>query len=466
MSESRMNRRAAAGVVGRRRFLATAAAAVASHPVAHGLAFAGDPAGRAAAVAAAPGDGPGIGVVGLRYQGSVIAAKAMAHGRILGIADVDRDCLDLTIIDKNVKSQTGMTPEEIYGGVAAADRHQDYRRLLDDERIGVILIGTPDHWHAKILIDAVKAGKDVYCEKPLTLTIEEGRLMRKAVQETGRIVQVGSWQRSDQRFRLAVELVRQGRIGKLEKVEVVLGKNKAGGPFATQAAPANLDWNLWQGQAPDVPYVPERTHYTFRWWQAYSGGQLTDWGAHHLDIARWAIGAEPVEIEGKATYPTTAGGYDVPLEYFVRYRFGNGVEMTVADKGRNGILFTGSEGRLFVNREKLSGKPVEDLEARPLPKESFTLYDFDNRSRPERSGKIEAIVNHMGNFFDCIAARRQPIADIESGHRSVSVCHLGNISCQLGRPLEWDPVAERFVSDAEADALLSRPQRAGFEVRA
>jgi predicted dehydrogenase len=425
----------------------------------------------AAAVAAAARparaeDRPGIGVIGLRYQGSVIAAQAKPHGRIVAIADVDRDCLDLAIIDKNVTKQTGLAAAEIYADVAAADRHVDYRRILDDTRIQVVLIGTPDHWHSKMLIDAVQAGKDVYCEKPLTLTIDEGKEIRQAVRASGRIVQVGSWHRSDHRFRLAVEMVRQGRIGRLEKVEVVLGKNKVGGPFAPQPVPRNLDWNLWQGQTPDVPYVPERTHYTFRWWQAYSGGQLTDWGAHHVDIARWAIAAEPVEIEGTARYPSGKDGYDVPLDYAVRYRFANGVEMTVADHGRNGILFTGTEGRIFVNRENLSGKPVDDLKDRPLPRESFTLYDFDNRSRPERSGKIEAIVNHMGNFFDCVAARRQPIADVEAGHRSVSVCHLGNISCRLGRKLAWDPAAERFVGDAEADALLSRPQRAGFEVTA
>jgi predicted dehydrogenase len=446
----------------RRRFLGHSAAAASLAVVRAGAAAESSP----TASPRTDGPRPGIGVIGLRYQGSVIAAHAKPHGRIVGIADVDRGCLDLSLIDKKVAPQAGMTPERIYGDVAPADRHQDYRRLLDDKRIGVILIGTPDHWHAKALIDAVQAGKDVYCEKPLTLTIDEGKEIRRAVAASGRIVQVGSWHRSDHRFRTAVEMVRQGRIGRLERVDVVLGKNEVGGPFPSRPAPATLDWNRWQGQAPDVPYVPERTHYTFRWWQAYSGGQLTDWGAHHVDIARWAIGAEPVEIDGKATYPTTPSGYDVPIEYAVRYRFANGVDMTVSDTGRNGILFTGSEGRLFVNRENLSGKPVEDLKDRPLPREAFTLYDFDNRERPERSGKIDAIVNHMGNFFDCVAARRQPIADVESGHRSVSVCHLGNISCRLGRPLAWDPTAERFVNDAEADGLLSRPQRPGFEVKA
>ena len=423
------------------------------------------------AVAAAPAAasssgsaGPGIGVIGLRYQGSVIAALARAHGRIIAVADVDRDVLELREVDKNVAGQTGLTAADIYADVTS--RHVDYRRLLDDDRIHVVLIGTPDHWHSRMLIDAVEAGKDVYCEKPLTLTIDEGKQIRRAVQATGRIVQVGSWHRSDHRFRLAVEMVRQGRIGRLERVDVVLGKNKVGGPFAARPVPANLDWNLWQGQTLDTPYVPERTHYTFRWWLDYSGGQLTDWGAHHVDIAQWAIDSLPVAIEGSAKYPEGNGGYTVPVDFTVRYRYANGVEMTVADTGRNGILFTGSEGRLFINRENLSGKPVEELADRPLAREAFTLYDFDNRSRPERSGKIDAIVNHMGNFFDCVATRRQPIADVEAGHRSVSTCHLGNIACRLGRPVTWDPVAERFVSDAEADAMLSRPQRPGFEVKA
>jgi len=446
----------------RREFFALAGA-VAAGPAA---VFAGEPSGLTVAAPSPAADGPRIGVIGCRYQGSVIAAKAKAHGHLIAMADVDQAVRDLSAVDSKVAAQVKLAPEEIYADVATADRHVDYRKLLDDTRIDVVLIGTPDHWHSKMLIDAVKAGKDVYCEKPLTLTIDEGKAIRKAVRDSGRIVQVGSWQRSDSRFRLAVEMVRAGRIGKLQNVAVALGKNQVGGPFARQPLPPGLDWDLWQGQTPDVPYIPERCHFNFRWWQAYSGGDLTDWGAHHVDIARWAIGAEPVEIDGKAEYPTIRDGYDVPITYSVRYRFANGVEMTVGDSGRNGIMFTGSEGRIFVNRENLSGKPVEDLKERPLPRESFGLYDFDNRVRPERAGKIDAIVNHMGNFFDCVAARRQPIADVESGHRSVSVCHLGNISCRLGRVLKWDPVAERFVGDPEADAMLSRPQRPGFEVRA
>lgn len=406
----------------------------------------------------------GVGVIGLRYQGSVIAERAKNHGKILAISDVDTSVLDLSAVDKKVTQQVKVQPSEIYHDVVS--RHQDYRRLLDDKRIDVVLIGTPDHWHSKILIDAVQAGKDVYCEKPLTLTINEGKEIRKAVHESGRIVQVGSWQRSDQRFRLAVEMVRQGRIGKLEKVEVVLGKNVVGGPFQSCPVPNHLDWNAWQGQADAVPYVPERSHYTFRWWLDYSGGQLTDWGAHHVDIAQWAIGSLPIEIEGKARYPEAVGGYTVPIDYSVRYRYANGVEMTVLDTGRNGILFTGSEGRIFVNRGTLSGKPVDELRDHPLSRESFELYQFDNLSRPERSGKIESLVNHMGNFFDSVISRQQPIADVEAGHRSVSTCHLGNISCRLGRAIHWDPDKEQCLHDEEANAMLSRPQRKGFQVKA
>jgi len=457
--------------LGRRRLLAGAAAA-GGLAVADRLAAAGDPAGRAVPPPApTAADGLGIGVIGARYQGSVIAAAAKAHGRVIALADVDRGVRDLSLVDANVRKQTGLSPDEIYADVAAADRHADYRRLLDDPRVEVVLIGAPDHWHTKLLVDAVRAGKDVYCEKPLTLTIDEGRAVRRAVGSSGRIVQVGSWQRSDHRFRTAVELVRQGRIGKLEKVDVVLGKNVAGGPFPTAPVPDGLDWNLWQGPTPDVPYVPERCHYTFRWWLEYSGGQITDWGAHHLDIAQWAIDSLPVEIEGTARFPEVDAGaaaehYTVPVDFAVRYRYANGVEMTVADHGRNGILFTGSEGRLFVNRENLSGRPVEELAERPLPRESFTLYDFDALARPERSGKIEAIRNHMGNFFDCVVARRRPISDVESQHRSVTTCHLGGIACRIGRMVRWDPGTERFPDDAEADALRSRPHRTGFEVHA
>jgi predicted dehydrogenase len=391
-----------------------------------------------------------IGSIGMRYQGTVIALKAQDYGDIVAICDVDRN------VREQARAGFGSTPA-IY---------EDYRKLLDRKDIDVVTIGTPDHWHTKMVIDACRAGKDVYVEKPLTLTIDEGKILTRVVEETGRVVQVGSWQRSDSRCRLAVELVRQGRIGKLQQVHVVLGKNVTGGPFPTSEPPRALNWDLWQGQTPSAAYIEERSHYTFRWWYEYSGGQMTDWGAHHLDIAQWGIDSYPVEIEGTAAYPTVPDGYNVAVDFSARYRYANGVVMTVSDTGRNGILFTGTEGRVFINRGAVEGKPVEDLKDNPLPREQFKVYDYDNLSRPERAGKLDAIVNHMGNFFDCIASRRKPISDVVSQHRSVSTCHLGNIAMRLGRKLAWDPEKEHFVGDDEANGLLRREQRAPYEIKA
>lgn len=391
---------------------------------------------------------PGIGSIGLRYQGSVIANKAAMYGDIVAVCDVDKNVRD------TAKAAFGSTPRDF----------ENYQDLLARRDVDVVTIGTPDHWHTKMVIDACRAGKDVYCEKPLTLTIDEGKLLRDVVRETGRVVQVGSWQRSDSRFRLAVEMVRKGRIGKLQRVDVVLGKNKTGGPFETRPVPGNFNWDLWQGQTPDCPYLEERSHYTFRWWYEYSGGQMTDWGAHHLDIAQWAINSLPVEIEGAAKYPTIADGFNVAVDFNATYRYENGVVMAVADTGRNGIMFTGDQGRIFVNRGTITGKPVEDLQQNPLKREDQDIYGFDNLERPERAGKLEAIINHMGNFFDCVEARRDPISDIESQHRSVSTCHLGNIAMRVGQKLTWNPETESFPQNTKANALLKREQRDGFQI--
>jgi predicted dehydrogenase len=390
----------------------------------------------------------GVGAIGMRYQGSVITEKARLFGDIVAICDVDRH------VREQARASFGSTPRIF----------EDYHDLLSRGDVDVVLIGAPDHWHSKMLIDATRAGKDVYCEKPLTLTIDEGKTIRQEVGKTDAVVQVGTWQRSDQRFRLAAEMVRNGRIGKLRKVTCATDANPTGGPFKTRPVPAHFNWDLWQGQTPDVPYVPERAHYTFRWWYEYSGGKMTDWGAHHMDIAQWAINSLPVSIQGRGKPSEVQGGYNVHERFGATIRFENGVVLEVNDEGRNGILFEGDSGRMFVNRGSISGKPVEDLESNPFSRESFTLYGQDNLSRPERVGKLDAIVNHMGNFFDCIESRQTPISDLESQHRSVTTCHLANISVRTGRPLKWDPSSERILADPEAAAMQSRPQREGFEI--
>ena len=391
---------------------------------------------------------PGIGAIGMRYQGSVITHKAKAHGDVVAIADVDAQILD------KAKAE--------FGGKAST--FEDYRNLLERKDVDAVMIGTPDHWHTKMAVDALRAGKDVYVEKPLTLTIDEGKLLVDVAEETDHVLQVGSWQRSDSRFRLAVELVRQGRLGKLQRVDVVLDKHPTGGPFQTQPVPKHLNWDLWQGQTPEVPYIPERCHYTFRWWLEYSGGKMTDWGAHHLDIAQWGINSMPVEVDGQAKFPNVKNGYNVPVDYSATYKYANGVVMTVKDSGQNGIMFTGDRGRIFVNRGKVVGKPVEDLASKPLKREDFVVYNHDNLDRPPRAGKLDAIINHMGNFFDCMQSRETPVSDVVSQHQSVTTCHMGNISMRLGRRLKWDPNREQFVGDEEANAMLKREQRSGYEI--
>ena len=390
----------------------------------------------------------GVGAIGLRYQGSVITREASKYGDIVALADVDRH------VREQARASFGSTPKIF----------EDYQDMLRRNDVDVVLIGAPDHWHSKMLIDAVRAGKDVYCEKPLTLTIDEGKVLRNVVRDSGRVVQVGTWQRSDHRFRLAVEMVRGGRIGQLRKVTCATSKNPTGGPFKTAPVPSHFNWELWQGQTPEVPYIPERSHYTFRWWYEYSGGKVTDWGAHHVDIAQWAINSYPVEISSQAKLPNVENGYNVATDFAATFKYANGVTLDINDTGRNGILFEGDAGRLFVNRGTIAGVPVDELKSNPYPRGSFALYADDNLDRPERVGKIDAITNHMGNFFDCIQSRRQTISDLESQHRSVTSCHLANISMRTGRTIRWDPEAEKILGDSEAAAMQSRPQRSGYEV--
>ena len=403
-----------------------------------------------------PNDRWRIGCVGMRYQGSVIAREALPYGDIVAICDVD----------KHVREQARAS----FGSTAQI--FENYQDLLAKKGIDVVLIGTPDHWHAKMLIDACRAGKDVYCEKPLTLTVAEGQRICDVVRETGRVVQVGTWQRSDARFRRAVEMVHAGRIGTLRRMVVVMGKNTQGGPFTPLPVPRHFNWDLWQGQTPEVPYLAERSHYTFRWWYEYSGGEMTDTGAHHLDIAQWGAGLQhigPVEIEGAARFPTVQNSFNVAIDYHARYRYANGVELEVLDSprgdyNRDGIMFEGDEGRIFVNRGTLAGKPVEELASRPLKREDFRVYSNDNLDRVERMGKIDAIKNHMGNFFDCTVSRKTPISDVVSQHRSVSLCHLGNIAMKVGTKLTWNPETEQFADSPAASKLLKREQRKGFEI--
>lgn len=417
-----------------------------------------------------PGERPVFATIGLRNQGWAITSKSFAFADFAALVDVDSNVLaeNVAKVEKHQRKKP--------------DAYKDYRQVLDRKDIDAVMIATPDHWHTKIAVEAMLAGKDVYCEKPLTLTIDEGKLIEKIVKQTGRVFQVGTMQRTeiDQRFLKAIALIRDGRIGTVKKVTCGIDRMEASPVIPAIAPPEQIDWDFWLGPAPKVPYraLPElrqgygggvplysNCHYSFRNWHEYSGGKLTDWGAHHVDIACWALGATetgpgkvtPVDyklpVEYKDGNPTVDDRYNAATQFTIRVDMPNDVEMIITSEGDNGILFEGTEGRFFVNRGKLTGKPVEEMKEKPLP---------DGAIEKIYGGKVSA--NHTANFIEGIKARKQPISDVWSHNRMLEICHLSNIAMRLGRELKWDPVKREIIGDAQANSFLARENRKGFEI--
>jgi predicted dehydrogenase len=335
---------------------------------------------------------------------------------------------------------------------------------MADPDVHIIVNATPDHWHTLVNIAAARAHKDVYGEKPLTLTIDEGRRLVKIVHENQIVLQTGTQQRSDPRFRLACELVRNEKIGKLLRANVWLPAGLRDGPFKSVPVPDGLDWDFWQGQAPAFDYVKERCHQTFRFWYDYSGGTMTDWGAHHNDIAYWAIGQlAPHIIEATPLSQPIPGGYTTFADYKVKYTYADGIELNIATtkadtifgkhidpNGQpNGIRFEGTNGWIWVNRDGISASDPSILST-PLPDDAIRLYESNN---------------HMQNFFDCVRSRKLPICDVETGHRSATMCHLGAISMRTGKKLRWDANMERFTGwhAHKANAYVAREMRKPYD---
>ncbi len=400
-----------------------------------------------------PNERPGIALIGCGGMGRGDAANAERFGDILAVCDVDQERVEAAA---QQFTKGGKSPQQ-YG---------DFRKVLERDDVQVIVQATPDHWHTLVNLGAAHARKDVYGEKPLTLTIEEGRRLVQAVRESRIVFQTGSQQRSDAKFRLACELVRNGRLGKLREVTVFLPAGLRGGPFASSPVPVGLNWDFWLGQAPQAEYVKERCHTTFRYWLDYSGGTMTDWGAHHNDIARWAIGLEgPTEIEAQALAEPIPDGYTAISEYAVTFTYANGVRQVVrstaddnifggavrADGQRHGLRFAGTDGWIWVTRGDLNASRDEIITT-PLP---------------DHATRLEVSTDHMGNFFECVRSRKDPICPVEVGHRSASLCHLAAIALRLRRKLRWDPGQQVFVGDgaAEANAHRSREMRRPYDYR-
>ncbi len=399
-----------------------------------------------------PNDRPRIALVGCGGQGKGITTNAANHGDIVAVCDVDQAHAAEAAAKFTVE---GRTAPQIYG---------DFRKVLERGDVDVILNATPDHWHTLVNLGAVKAGLDIYSEKPLTLTIDEGRRLVTAARARATVLQTGTQQRSSQQFRLACELVRNGRLGKLLEAKVWLPAGLREGPFAPAATPAVLDWDYWLGQAARVDFVPQRAHRTFRFWYDYSGGTMTDWGAHHNDIAYWAIGQlAPRTVASTVLATPIPGGYTAISEYEVRYVYADGTKLTILttkddsiygavinkEGQRNGIRFTGTEGVIDVGRGRLTASDPALIKT-PLPEGSVQL---------QRSS------DHMQNFMDCVRSRSAPICDVETGHRSATMCHLGAISLRTGRSLTWDATAEKFTGEhaAEGNAHIAREMRAPYD---
>ena len=385
----------------------------------------------------APSNRIAIGCIGTGGQGSsnMKGFNAKSGCQVLAVCDVD------AAHRESARKTVGLDPKSCCN---------DFRELLARDDIDAVSIATPDHWHVPTSIAAVRTGKDVYCEKPLTLTIAEGRTLVNEVKRYGRVFQTGSQQRSGSEFRKACELVINGRIGKLHTMRVgISGNNRTCEPTWTpEPVPEGFDYDMWLGPAPWEPYHTQRCHYQFRFMLEYSGGQMTNWGAHHLDIAQWGNQSDdtgPVEIRGKGEFPKT-GLFTTALNAEVEYTYANGVKIFLSKGG--GTRFEGTEGWIYVNRGKLQAEP-ESLLTSVIGPDEIHLYQSND---------------HKQNFLDCIRSRKDPICNAEIGHRSGTVCHLGNIAMLLDRPLKWDPQAEQFIGDDEANRMTWRPRRAPWSL--
>ncbi len=429
---------------------------------------------------------PLIGFIGtgIRFH-TALGPGGTKFGTCAAISDVD-------MIQAGRALQTVRDLHRTMNKPIVIDVFEDYRHILDNQDIDLVFVGTPDHWHAKPLIEAMQAGKDVYCEKPLTLTIKEGEQIEQVMKETGRIVQVGTQQRTEfgQMFAKAAAIARDGRAGDIKRITVCVGGGRECDPLPIVDVPRNLNWDRWLGQSPFTEYRAasdvvdregwgaghpfSRTHRYYRWFYEYSGGKLTDWGAHHVDIAMLAIDKlrpgignitiEPLEVTHPVKFddqgmPQEDDRFNTATRFRVRCQFEDGIEMIVRHTAQddlgfdNGIMFEGTQGRFLVNRGKLVGKPVDQLADNPLPTDALErLY---GQPMPQ---------SHMHNFVECVNSRQQPISDVVSHNRMLNVCHAINIAMRLNKKVIFDPETRRFVNDDLANRLIQREPRAGYEI--
>ena len=391
------------------------------------------------------------------------------NARIIAVCDVDSKRANeaqTLVNDVYTKKAT-----KRYKGVKT---YTDYRELLQNKDIDAVLISTPDHWHAKIGVDAARAGKHIYMQKPASLTIAEGRMLSDVVQKTGVIFQIGSQQRSSEQFRYAAELVLNGRIGQLKTVYVGLPGDPSGDVEVEMPIPKTFNYDMWLGSTPSVFYTEKRVHpqsgYDRPGWlrcEQFGAGMITGWGAHHIDSAHWGMGTTltgPIEVSGKAGFPTS-GLWNVHGIFTTEALYANGVKMVVSNELPNGIKFEGTEGWIFVTRgayRATSSDPIDPKAPKPLeasnPKILTSEIDEDEIRLPVST-------DHHGNWLESIKSKKQPIAPVEVAHRACSTCLIHHIAMKVKRKVYWDPIKEVFKDDDEANKMLSREQRAGYVLK-
>jgi predicted dehydrogenase len=404
--------------------------------------------------AAAPSRRIALGIIGVGSQGGA-HLKLLVNDtrvRIVQICDVDTERRERArkFVDKTYGAAA---PSGSYRGCAATG---DFRELLARPDIDAVLVALPDHWHALVVIHAAQAGKDIYAEKPFSLTIPEGRAMVEAVRESGVVCQVGSQQRSSAEFQRCVELARNGFLGELKRVKVGLPAGIAAledGPIQNVEPPPGFDYEFWLGPAPYAPYCPQRCHYQFRWIFDYSGGQLTDWIGHHFDIGAWGAGVGrtgPTRItDAWAQFPCSPL-YNTAEEYFFKAHYEGGPVFDIGSQIRGGVEFIGTEGSCWADRG-MTDFSSPTLRTAVIPSDGFRIRD------PHAS--------HWQNFFDCVASRQTPRCPVEEAHRDATVAHLANLAFRTGRKeLQWDPVHEQIVDAPDATRLMTRDYRGPWQL--
>jgi predicted dehydrogenase len=438
-----------------------------------------------------------VGCIGVGDMGRGDGRHFSWLSDVVAVCDVDSLHMDMAQEDDHIGKK------DANGNKLKLDTYKDYRKILDRKDIDVVSVVTPDHWHTKICIEALQAGKHVFCQKPLTLTVEENQLIRAACKRYNKVFQVGTQQRSQRdQFALATLMIRKGLLGKIERMICDIRGAPSCGPLPKAVAPATLDFEMWLGQAPLVDYIasPEkigidrkdawpqnsRTHYEFRWWYEYSGGKFTDWGAHHIDCAMWALnvlgeGQGPVKFKPiifdhpvpyKNGYPTEDNRYNTSHKFDIECTFKDGAIMNVVSDSRdgNGILFEGTEGKIHVNRERIKGKPFEDIGGRLQDNGHAVPYDqMPDVVKMFPQEELDKLYNgkpfedHKANFLRCVREGGLPVSDVYTHVQAMNVCHLCAIAARLGREIAWNPRTEK-TGDSQSQSFLARKQRKGYEI--